>query len=38
MPLSDVYTARIPLISGEIDKANKTELNKLLRFIYNDDF
>ncbi len=38
MPLSDEYTARVPIISGEISKENKEELNKLLRFVYNDDF
>ena len=38
MPLSDEYTARVPIISGEISKENKVELNKLLRFVYNDDF
>ena len=38
MPLSDEYTARVPIISGEISKENKAELNKLLRFVYDDDF
>ena len=38
MPLSDEFTARVPIISGEINKENKDELNKLLRFVYDDDF
>jgi cell division protein FtsQ len=38
MPLSDEYTARVPIISGEINKANRQELNKLLRFVYDDEF
>lgn len=38
MPLSDEFTARVPIISGEINKVNQDEFNKLLRFVYNDDF
>ena len=38
MPLSEEFTARVPIISGEINKANKDELNKLLRFVYDDEF
>jgi cell division protein FtsQ len=38
MPLSDNYTARVPLISGEINKEYKDEFKKLLQFVYNDDF
>jgi cell division protein FtsQ len=38
MPLSDEFTARVPLVLGEINKANNEELNKLLRFIYDDEF
>jgi cell division protein FtsQ len=38
MPLSDEFTARVPLVLGEINKANNVELNKLLRFIYDDEF
>ena len=38
MPLSDEITARVPIISGEINKENKDNLNKLLRFVYKDDF
>ena len=38
MPLSDEFTARVPLVLGEINKANSVELNKLLRFIYDDEF
>ena len=38
MPLSDEFTARVPLVLGEINNANNVELNKLLRFIYDDEF
>ena len=38
MPLSDEYTARVPIISGKINKDNNEALNKLLRFVYDDDF
>jgi cell division protein FtsQ len=38
MPLSEEYTARVPIISGEINKENKDDLNKLLRFVYDDAF
>ena len=38
MPLSDVNTARVPLISGGITNKNKKELSKVLKKIYDDDF
>ena len=38
MPLSKEFTARVPIISGEINKENKAELNKLLQFVYDDEF
>jgi len=38
MPLSKEFTARVPIISGEINKENKDELNKLLQFVYDDEF
>jgi cell division protein FtsQ len=38
MPLSDEYTARVPIVSGEINRKNKENLNKLLRFVYDDGF
>ncbi len=38
MPLSDNFTARVPIISGGINKENKEDLNKLLRFVYDDEF
>ena len=38
MPISAVSTARVPLISGDInDKINK-KLSKVLKIIYNDEF
>jgi cell division protein FtsQ len=38
MPLSTVYTARVPLVTGEITDKNKEELNKLFRYIFDDPF
>ena len=38
MPLSQNYTARIPLVSGEINKKNSEKLAELLRIIYDDEF
>ena len=38
MPISEEFTARVPIISGEINNENKADLNKLLQFVYNDEF
>lgn len=38
MPLSDEYTARVPIISGEISNIERTDLGKFLKFISDDDF
>ena len=38
MALSDNFTARVPLISGEITAKNKEKLKDLLKMIYDDDF
>lgn len=38
MPLSDNYTARVVLVSGEIHQKNKKKFAELLRTIYDDDF
>ncbi len=38
MPLSDKITARVPIVSGKIDKNNSEVFNRLLRCIYKDDF
>ncbi len=38
MPLSPNYTARVPLVSGEINKKNSEKLAELFRIIYDDDF
>lgn len=38
MPLSDEFTARVPIISGEINNIKQSELSQVLRKIYNDDF
>jgi cell division protein FtsQ len=38
MPLSDNFTARVPLVSGVINKKNNEELAQLFRVIYDDDF
>ena len=38
MPLSANFTARVPLVSGEINEKNKKDLNKLFRYIFDDPF
>jgi len=38
MPLSSNFTARIPLVSGEINKKNSGKLAELFRIIYDDEF
>jgi cell division protein FtsQ len=38
MPLSENFTARVPLVSGAINDENSKDLNKLFRFIYDDVF
>ena len=38
MPLSDNYTARVPLVSGEINVINKEKLAEVLNVITQDDF
>ncbi|MGV9003187.1 cell division protein FtsQ/DivIB [Flavobacterium sp.] len=38
MPFSENYTARVPLISGEIKNVKKEKLAQVLRTIYEDEF
>lgn len=38
MPLSEVNTARVPLVSGEITTKNKKRIAEVLKKIYDDDF
>ena len=38
MPLSANFTARVPLVSGEINKKNSEDLAELFRIIYDDEF
>ncbi len=38
MPLSDINTARVPLVLGEITNKNKKQLSKVLKIIYDDEF
>ena len=38
MPLSDNYTARVPLLSGEITAVKKEKLSEVLGMIAEDDF
>ena len=38
MPLSMNFTARVPLVSGEINKKNNKNLFKLFKIIYDDAF
>jgi cell division protein FtsQ len=38
MPLSDINTARVPIILGEITDKNKKKLSEILKMIYDDEF
>jgi len=38
MPLSEVNTARVPLVSGEITNKNRKRISEVLKKIYDDDF
>ncbi len=38
MPLSTNFTARVPLVSGEINKKNGGDLAELFRIIHDDEF
>jgi cell division protein FtsQ len=38
MPLSDLNTARVPLLTGTIDAVKKEQLRNVLNAIYKDDF
>jgi cell division protein FtsQ len=38
MPLSSNFTARVPLVSGEINKKNNKDLAEFFRLIHNDAF
>ncbi|WP_418263954.1 cell division protein FtsQ/DivIB [Flavobacterium faecale] len=38
MPLSDNFTARVPLVSGSFNERNREKLTDLCRIIYDDDF
>lgn len=38
MPLSTVFSARVPLVTGDVDDTNLAEVHKLAMFIYNDAF
>jgi cell division protein FtsQ len=38
MPLSLNFTARVPIVTGVLDKKNKEELTDLFRIIYDDAF
>lgn len=38
MPLSDTYTARVPLLSGEVNEENRAGLVAVFKKIHDDDF
>ncbi len=38
MPLSRNFTARVPLVSGDLNKQNSQKLTELFRLMYDDDF
>lgn len=38
MPLSDTYTARVPLVAGEVDSIDAPKLHDVLNYINDDGF
>jgi cell division protein FtsQ len=38
MPLSSLYAARVPIVSGAIDSEEAGDLKKLFKFIHDDEF
>ena len=38
MPLSNIYAARVPLVSGRLTSENQQEIAALLKIVYVDDF
>ncbi len=38
MPISNVFTARVPLVTGAIDKNDLKSVFEVLTYLYNDDF
>lgn len=38
MPLSELNSARVPLVWGEITNKNKKQLSEILKMIYDDEF
>lgn len=38
MPLSDILSARIPLVSADYDQINNEDVQALFRYIYDDEF
>jgi len=38
MPLSDNFSARVPIVLGNLNDLNKKEITQLLRYIYDDPF
>jgi cell division protein FtsQ len=38
MPLSENYSARVPLVSGKIEAVENAKLSEVLKTIYEDDF
>jgi cell division protein FtsQ len=38
MPLSDNYSARVPLVTGEINDSNRKKVAEMFKIIHDDDF
>ena len=38
MPLSDNYTARVPILTGEINDGNRKKIAEMFKIIHDDDF
>ncbi|RZJ29790.1 MAG: cell division protein FtsQ [Flavobacterium sp.] len=38
MPLSDNYSARVPIVTGSVNDANRTKIAEMFKLIHDDDF
>jgi cell division protein FtsQ len=38
MPLSEIYTARVPLVSGQLQAVSDEKLREVFRYIHDDEF
>jgi cell division protein FtsQ len=38
MPLSEQYSARVPLITGAVDEGNRKKIAEMFKLVHDDDF